>query len=117
MGFSKTLCIESLEINGMVRGSVCFRYNNHGTTPGDRSAYGDWFDDASLNISIQAGLDLCFPVMGYRSGGVSGIRDSIGFEMYFGGWACQCWEWGFVVEDAIGKLFPDVVLQLWDVLW
>ena len=48
---------------------------------------------------------------------MSGIRDSIGFEMYFGGWACQCWEWGFVVEDAIGNLFPDVVLQLWDVLW
>ena len=116
MGFSKTLCTESLEINGTVRGSIGFRYNDHGTTPGDRSAYGDVFDYASLNISVQAGLDLCFPVMRYWSWGVLAIGDSIRFEMYLGGWACQSWEWGVIVEYTIGKFFPNVILQLWDVL-
>ena len=88
MGFSKTLCIESLEINGTVRGSIDFRYNNHETTPGDGSAYGDRFDYASLNVSVQAGLDLYFSVISYQSWGVSRIRDSINFEMYLGSWAC-----------------------------
>ena len=117
MGFWKTLCIESLEINGTMRGSTGFQYNNHVATPGDRSAYGDRFDYASLNISVQAGLDMCFPVMRYQSWGVSGIRDSIRFEMYLCGLACQSWEWGMVVEYTIGKLFPNVILQLWDVFW
>ena len=83
MGFSKTLCIELLEINGMAMGSIGFRYNNHGlATPGDESAYGDGFDYASFNVSVRAGLGLCFPVMRYRIWGVSGIRESIRFEMY-----------------------------------
>ena len=82
IGFLKTLCIESLEINGTVKGSIGFGYNDHGATPDNGSAYGDRFDYASLNFSVQAGLDLCFPVMRYRSWGVSGMGDSIRSEMY-----------------------------------
>ena len=87
MGFSKALCIELLEINGRVRGSIGFQYNNHGATSGNGIASGDRFDYGLLNISVQAGLDLCLPVTRYQSWGVSGTGDSIRFDMHLGCWA------------------------------
>ena len=66
-----------------------------------------------IDVSVQAGLELCFPAVRLRSQSVSGIRDIVMFEMYLSSWACQCNAGnGALMFKTLSANFPSCIFQL-----
>ena len=100
VGLARAAGIDSLEVNGAPRVTICLCSDHHPALPIHRSIHRNSFQHPKPHISVQTIQDRLLPVERYDTRGVHGSRACSRINMEF--------KWGAALKEGQGLVFTNI---------